>query len=164
MEFEGIRFGFLTCYDFYFYEFYANIARQNVDIIIGCSHQRSDSHDAIEIMCYHLAYNTNAYAIRSSVSFAEDSEIAVCVAHSDDRPWAIVDRAIELGCEKVQFFKPFYNREMIAKAHKHGIKCNVFWSDDPKETEGLIALGVDTILTNDYNRISQHVKRKENKI
>lgn len=393
MEIEGIRYGFLTCYDFYFYEAYANIAKQNVDVIIGCSLQRSDSHDAIEIMCRHLAYNTNAYVIRSSVSFAQDAdicgasmvvspygkvmanmrgrfgmetvtfdpkdklkkpagygnapaphyeyiefgrkpwqyrpagsaiirsdailpyprvcahrgfntiapensmpafgaavalgaeeiefdlwptrdgeivschdrelkrvstgtglitdytleelerfdfgikrgdvfkgmkilkfeeilkklschvimnihvkplsysepypedimkkivalikkydcekhvyfmletdlqikqfktyapEIAVCVGHLGDRPWAIVDRAIELGCEKVQLFKPYYNREMIEKAHEHGIKCNVFWSDEPKETKELIELGVDTILTNDYNRISACVKR-----
>ena len=50
IEIEGIRFAFLTCYDFYFYEAFANIARQNVDIIIGCSHQRSDSHLALEII------------------------------------------------------------------------------------------------------------------
>lgn len=75
IEIEGLRYGFLTCYDFYFYEAFANIARKNVDIIIGCSLQRSDSHDAIETMCRFLAYNTNAYVIRSSVSFSEDSEI-----------------------------------------------------------------------------------------
>lgn len=75
IEIDGLRYGFLTCYDFYFYEAFANIARNNVDIIIGCSLQRSDSHDAIETMCRFLAYNTNAYVLRSSVSFAEDSEI-----------------------------------------------------------------------------------------
>ncbi|MBQ2251897.1 MAG: hypothetical protein II329_02900, partial [Clostridia bacterium] len=75
IEIEGVRYGFLTCYDFYFYEAFANIARNKVDIIIGCSLQRSDSHDAIETMCRFLAYNTNAYVIRSSVSFSEDSEI-----------------------------------------------------------------------------------------
>ena len=75
LEIEGLRFGFLTCYDFYFYEAFANIARQNVDIIIGCSLQRSDSHDAIEIMCKFLAYNTNAYVLRSSVSFGDGSDI-----------------------------------------------------------------------------------------
>lgn len=75
VDIDGIRYGFLTCYDFYFYEAFANIARRNVDIIIGCSLQRSDSHSAIETMCRHLAYNTNAYVVRSSVSFSEDSEI-----------------------------------------------------------------------------------------
>ena len=75
IEIEGLRFSFLTCYDFYFYEAFANIARNNVDIIIGCSHQRSDTHEALEIMSRFLAYNTNAYVIRSSVSMDETSDI-----------------------------------------------------------------------------------------
>lgn len=75
LEMEGLRFGFLTCYDFYFYESFSCIARENIDILIGCSLQRSDSHDAIENMCRFLAYNTNAYVLRASVSFAENSDI-----------------------------------------------------------------------------------------
>jgi glycerophosphoryl diester phosphodiesterase/predicted amidohydrolase len=400
LEIDGLKYGFLTCYDFYFYEAFANIARKDVDIIIGCSLQRSDSHDAIETMCRFLAYNTNAYVIRSSVSFNEDSdvcgasmvvspygkvlhnmrgkfgmatatfdpknkyykpagfgnpdaphyqyiefgrkpwqyrfagsaivndnmampyprvcahrgfstiapensmiaygaaiamgaeeieldlwptkdgeivschdrnldrvsngtgfitdhtlseleeldfgikfgekfkgikilrfedilrkfsgqvvmnvhvkplsytddypdaimkkivalvkkyncekyvyfmletdmqirqfknfapEIAICVGHLNARPWDIVDRAIAFGCEKVQLYKPYFNQEMIDKAHKNGIICNVFWSDDPEETISFLNMGIDTILTNDYNVISQVVKkcidRKEN--
>lgn len=394
IEIDGLRYGFLTCYDFYFYEAFANIAKQNVDIIIGCSLQRSDTHDAIETMCRFLAYNTNAYVIRSSVSFGEGSEICgasmvvspygkvlknmksnfgmetvefnpkdkhykpagfgnpdaahyeyieygrkpwqyrpagsaiiknektlayprvcahrgfstiapentmpaygaaiamgadeiefdlwpttdgeivschdrelervstgkglitdhtlseleqldfgvkfdekfeglpivkfedilqkfsahvimnihvkplsytepypedimkkiialikkydcegyvylmletdiqikqfkeyapeipVCVGQLFDRPWEIVDRAIELGCEKVQFFKPYFNQEMIDKAHKNGIICNMFWSDEIEETKEFLRMGIDTILTNDYNRVSQIVKKK----
>ncbi len=75
IEIEGLRYGFLTCYDFYFYEAFANIAKKNIDILIGCSLQRSDTHDAIEIICRFLAYNTNAYVIRSSVSFNDGSDI-----------------------------------------------------------------------------------------
>ena len=75
LELDGLRFGFLTCYDFYFYEAFPQIARQKVDIIIGCSLQRSDSHDAIETMCRFLAYNTNAYVLRSSVSFDENATV-----------------------------------------------------------------------------------------
>lgn len=86
-------------------------------------------------------------------------EIPVCVGHLSDRPWEIVDRAIKFCCEKVQLFKPYFNQEMIDKAHKHGIKCNVFWSDDPKETKEFLDMGIDTILTNDYNLISQCVDR-----
>ena len=56
IEMEGLRFGFLTCYDFYFYEMFANMARQNLDIVIGCSHQRSDTHLALQIMSQNLAY------------------------------------------------------------------------------------------------------------
>ncbi len=392
LELEGLRFGFLTCYDFYFYEATAAIARENADIIIGCSLQRSDTHDAIEIMCRHLAYNTNAYVLRSSVSFAEDSEVCgasmavspygkvianmkgrfgavtvefdpadkhfkpagygnppashheyieygrkpwqyrpagsaiiphdgilpyprvcahrgfsrvapensmpafgaaialgakeiefdlwptadgeivschdanldrvstgtgyitdhtlarleeldfgikfgeafeglhivrfeeilqkfacqtimnihikplsysapypeelmkkilalirrydcekhvylmletdemiaqfkayaphikVCVGHLAARPWEIVDRAIALGCERVQLYKPYFNREMIEKAHDHGIICNVFWSDDPREAQSFLDMGIDVILSNDYNRVAEAVR------
>ena len=42
IEMEGISFGFLTCYDFYFYEAFPTLARKNIDVIIGCSHQRTD--------------------------------------------------------------------------------------------------------------------------
>ena len=386
IEIEGLRFAFLTCYDFYFYEAFANIARQNVDAIIGCSHQRSDTHRALEIMSQFLAYNTNAYVLRSSVSMDENSDIGgasmvvaptgetllnmysrvgidtveidfnkkyfkpagygnppaahyeyieqgrrgfkyrpsgsaivknddimpyprVCahrgfntiapensmpafgaavamgaeeiefdlwatkdgeivsihdatldrvsngsgkvyehtyeellaydfgVKHGEkfkgmkilrfeeilkkfschtimnihikeacnkenlekiielvnkydcknyiyfmcgddnilkllrelapditrcqgagNSPWEIVERAIENGCKKVQLFKPYFNQEMIDKAHANGIKCNVFWSDDPKEAQNLLGMGIDTILTNDYNIISQLIK------
>ena len=86
-------------------------------------------------------------------------EIPVCVGHLESRPWDIVDRAIEQKCEKVQLYKPYFNREMIEKAHKNGIICNVFWSDDADETKKFLDMGIDTILTNDYNFISQCVKR-----
>ena len=88
-------------------------------------------------------------------------EIPVCVGHLSARPWEIVDRAIEYGCEKVQLYKPYFNKEMIDKAHAHGVRCNVFWSDDRKETKEFLELGIDTILTNDYNLISQCVDRKK---
>lgn len=75
LEIEGLRYAFLTCYDFYFYENFAHIARQKPDIIIGCSHQRSDTHLALEIISRFLAYNTNAYVVRSSVSMDQASTI-----------------------------------------------------------------------------------------
>ena len=64
LELEGIRFAFLTCYDFYFYEYFAKIARENVDVIIGCSLQRTDTHDALSIINKFLCYNTNAHLCR----------------------------------------------------------------------------------------------------
>ena len=390
IEMEGLRFGFLTCYDFYFYELYPNLARQNLDIIIGCSHQRSDTHLALEIMSQHLAYNTNTYVIRSSVSMDEDSDIGggsmvvaptgevlvnmrsrigletveidpkkkyykpagfgnplsahyeyiekgrrpwkyrpagsaivrhdeimpyprVCAhrgfntvapensmpafgaavamgaeeiefdlwftkdgevvlihdptldrvsngtgkvweytlaelrmldfgaKHGDsfkglkiptfeeilkkfachcvmnihlktegDKPeyldkvvalikkydcekyvyfmsgedhvlsrlqkeypsithccgggdgkWEIVDRAIKYGCKKLQLVKGYFDQAMIDKAHANGIICNVFWSDDPQETQNYLDMGIDVILTNDYHSIAQIVAQKE---
>ena len=388
VEIEGIRFGFMTCYDFYFYESFAPLARKNVDIIIGCSHQRTDTHEALSIINRFLCYNTNAYLIRSSVSLGETSDICgcsciiapngrvlvdmkseigvrsaeidphekyykaagfrgalkshyeyieegrrpwfyrnggaamipgdaymsyprlcahrgfstvapentmpaygaaialgakeieldlwesadgvivschdstlervsngtgkifektygellsldfgvrfdekykglkivtfeeilkqfasqvimnvhvkprsmtepypekamkkiielirrydaakhcylmletdiqikqfktyapdirVCVGHLSARPWEIVDRAIGLGCEKVQLFKPYFNQEMIDKAHENGIRCNVFFADDADEAKRYLDMGIDCILTNDYLKIS----------
>ena len=389
---DGIRYGFLTCYDFYFYEAFANIARQKVDVIIGCSHQRSDTHLSLEIMSQFLAYNTNAYVLRASVSMDESSTIGggsmvvaptgeillnmksrvgmeyvdidvtqkyykpagfgnppaahyeyveagrrpwkyrpagsaivkpdvrmgyprVCahrgfntvapvnsmpafgaavalgaeeiefdlwytkdgeivsihdskldrvstgegrvydhtyeellaydfgIKHSKEfaglkilrfeeilaqfscqvimnihiktvnnevtydpvllqriidliykydaqnhvyfmtgndnlmaqlrdmapgirrcmggggkeQRWQIVERAIRLGCHKVQLFKPYFDQAMIDKAHAHGIACNVFWSDDPDETRRFLDMGIDTILSNDYFTIANTV-------
>ncbi len=391
IEIDGIRYGFLTCYDFYFYENYANIARHNVDVIIGCSHQRSDPHDMSEIICRFCALNCNAYVLRATVSFGEDAtaggasmivsprgeiltnlknDIGIGVAEFDvnnkyykpagfgnppaahyeyieigRRPWkyrpagsaitlpdelmhyprvcahrgfntiapenslpafgaaialgadeiefdlwvtkdgeivsihdstldrvsdghgnvweytydellkfdfgkkfgdefegqkilkfedilkkfschtvmnihlktvnnqvlfdeaalmkikaliikydcvkhvyfttgndnvmkqlikiapeisrcqgagdipcSIVERAIENGCKKLQFFKPHITKEMIDKAHENGIRCNIFWSDDVIEAAEFIKMGIDTILTNDYNRIASAIK------
>ena len=75
LELEGIRFAFLTCYDFYFYEYFAQIARQNVDVIIGCSLQRTDTHEALSIIGKFLSYQTNAYLVRASVSLGETSPV-----------------------------------------------------------------------------------------
>jgi glycerophosphoryl diester phosphodiesterase len=95
----------------------------------------------------------------------EYPHISRCCGAGDGK-WEIVDRAIRYGCGKVQLFKPFFDRDMIDRAHKAGIVCNVFWSDDPEETEKFLEMGIDTVLTNDYNLISQAVERfksKENK-
>ena len=35
LDLNGVRYAFLTCYDFYFYENFANVARYKPDIIIG---------------------------------------------------------------------------------------------------------------------------------
>ncbi len=391
IEIDGVRYAFLTCYDFYFYENFANIARQNVDVIVGCSHQRSDPHSMSEIISRFCAFHCNAYLLRATVSFGENAPVggasmivapngdilanlyndvgiataefdvkekyykpagfgnppaahyeyieigrrpwkyrpagsAICrndaimpypricahrgfstiapensmpalgaaialgadeiefdlwsakdgeivsihdcdldrvsdgsgfvwdhtyeellkydfgkkfgpeyeglkivtfeeilkkfachtvmnihikavdnsvaldqaVLHkiialikkydceryvyfmtgndtvlgqlreyapdiarcqgAGDEPEKIVERAIENGCSKLQLFKPFISKEMIEKAHKHGIRCNVFWSDDIDEAKAFLDMGVDTILTNDYNRISRVLK------
>ncbi len=103
LEIEGLRYGFLTCYDFYFYEAFANIARNHVDIIIGCCLQRSDSHEAIETMCRFLAYNTNAYVIRSSVSFSEDSEICGASMVVSPRGKVLANMKGRFGKAEVEF-------------------------------------------------------------
>ncbi|MBR1575252.1 MAG: carbon-nitrogen hydrolase family protein [Bacteroidales bacterium] len=78
MDIEGVRYAFLTCYDFYFYENFANIARWKPDVIIGCSHQRSDPFRALDIINTFCAYNTGAYVVRASVSMGRRSKLGGC--------------------------------------------------------------------------------------
>ena len=78
IELDGLRFGFRTCYDFYFYEDIIEMARQKIDVIIGCSYQRTDTHKALEIMNSFLCYNTNSWLVRSSISLGENSDTCGC--------------------------------------------------------------------------------------
>lgn len=73
IETGGVRYGFLICYDSYFYEAFSNLARYNPDAVIVCSHQRSDPHDALEMISKFCAYHCDAYVIRSSVSLGAGS-------------------------------------------------------------------------------------------
>ena len=72
---EGVKYAFLTCYDFYFYDSYDAIAKVKPDIVIGCSLQRSDRLDALEFINQFCAYNTAAYLVRASVSMGLDSQV-----------------------------------------------------------------------------------------
>ena len=91
---------------------------------------------------------------------SEHPEIMRCCGGGDGK-WEIVERAIKYDCKKLQFVKGYFNKEMVDKAHAHGIVCNVFWSDDPEETQEYLDMGVDVILTNDYNIIAQVVDKKQ---
>lgn len=112
IEIDGLRYCFLTCYDFYFYENYPMIARQRPDIIIGCSHQRSDKQSALETMTKFCAYNCNAYVVRSSVSMGEDTDIGggSCVAAPDGE--ILLNMKSRVGIETVnidptkKYYKP----------------------------------------------------------
>ena len=83
----------------------------------------------------------------------EAPDIARCMGAAPDG-WTIVERAIECKCQKVQLFKPYFNQEMIDKAHASNMRCNVFWSDDIDEARRFLDMGIDCILTNDYWNIA----------
>ena len=78
LDIEGVRYMFLICYDFYFYEAYSNIARWKPDVIIGSSHQRSDPHHVLDMIDEFCAYHTGAYLVRASVSMGRKSKIGGC--------------------------------------------------------------------------------------
>ena len=82
-------------------------------------------------------------------------DIRICVGFDGNKdPMSMVERALRLGAQKVQFFKPYYDEEAIRKAHEAGILVNIFFADDLDEAKQLLEWGADTILTNDYLKIS----------
>ena len=78
------------------------------------------------------------------------------IGHNPERI-DVVSIAVRYGCAKIQFMKPWLDREMIEKVHANDIRCNLFWCDDPTEAAEYLALGVDTILTNNYWQIARIV-------
>lgn len=110
VEIEGIRFGFMTCYDFYFYEGFAPLARRGVDVVIGCSHQRTDTHEALSIINRFLCYHTNAYLVRASVSLGADSSICGCSSVITPEGEVLVDMKSKVGvaCAEFDPHKKYY--------------------------------------------------------
>ncbi|MBQ9785010.1 MAG: hypothetical protein IJW29_05880 [Clostridia bacterium] len=112
LEVEGLRIGFLTCYDFYFYENFPQLARENLDLIIGCSLQRTDTHEALSIINRFLCYQTNAYLVRASVSLGEDSPLCGCSTVITPRGEELVNMKSRVGlgvCEidpHDKYYKP----------------------------------------------------------
>jgi len=100
LEIDGVRYGFLICYDFYFYEAFANIARYNPEVIIACAYMRSDSHDTLETLAKFCAYNTNAYLVRSSVSLGADSPVGGCsmIVAPDGRVLCNMKNDVGMAC------------------------------------------------------------------
>ena len=112
LEIDGVKYAFMTCYDFYFYEAFSNIARFRPDVIIGCSHQRSDPHPVLESIGRYLAYNTGAYLVRASVSMGAKSQVGGCsmvVAPSGEILGNMFSRVGTLAVEfdpKAKYTKP----------------------------------------------------------
>ncbi len=75
-----------------------------------------------------------------------------------DAPERAVDLALEWKCSKVQLMKPWVNEDMICRAHRNNLRCNLFWSDDPEEASTLFKMGIDTVLTNDYLKLSSALR------
>ncbi len=58
-------------------------------------------------------------------------------------------------CEILQPRNAIVTPELVQSAHRHGLKVNPFYADDPEEMRRLIACGVDGILTNHPQRLVQ---------
>ncbi|MBR2625014.1 MAG: hypothetical protein IKD23_01300 [Lentisphaeria bacterium] len=75
VEIDGIRFGFLICYDTYFTEYIAHLAYRKPDVILVSSFQRAEKQDVLKFMNQNLAFNCNAFVLRSSVSMGVNAAV-----------------------------------------------------------------------------------------
>lgn len=71
-EVDGIRFGFLTCYDVYYNEQIEYLAMQKPDIILVPGYQRGESADIIRAQTKMIAFRCNAFVLKSSYSMNDD--------------------------------------------------------------------------------------------
>ena len=103
---------------------------------------------------YFMAANNYVLALAQEMA----PDIGRCVGH-DGHPENMIDRALKYDCKKIQWYMDQFDQELIDRAHALGIINNVFYADTPEKCEKYLHMGMDTILTNDYNRISQIVEK-----
>ena len=103
----------------------------------------------------HVYFMTADVALQDQLArLAPD--IPRCIGNSTNNKTHpdIVDNAIAHKCQMVQLFKPYFDQALIDRAKAAGLRVNVFFSDDPAEAKKFLEMGIDTILTNDYQPIS----------
>lgn len=71
-EIDGIRFGFMTCYDVYYNEQIEYLATQKPDVILIPGYQRGERTDMIRAQAKLTAFRCNAFVARSSYSMGTD--------------------------------------------------------------------------------------------
>ena len=101
--------------------------------------------------CRDYVYITgNAAVMEAALALAPGVE-RCCLEGNKD--FTIVKHAIKYRARKVQLRAQFFTQAMIDEAHAHGIRCNIFFTDDPARAREFFAMGIDTVLTNDCVKI-----------
>lgn len=73
-DLDGIRFGFLTCYDVYFNEQIEYLASQKCDIILIRGYQHGETTDIIRAQTKMIAFRCNCFVAKSSYSMNSDEK------------------------------------------------------------------------------------------
>ncbi len=73
IESQGLRLGFLTCYDAYFEEYIAHLAYRRPDVVLVAAFQRGEPCENLRLMNQMLAYHTGAFVLRASVAMGAES-------------------------------------------------------------------------------------------
>ena len=112
-----------------------------------------DEYDCREYV-YFMANNDNILQVAKDYY----PDIKRCCGYHEPG-FDMVERAIKYDCKKAQLMSNRFDKAMVEKAHENGIICNVFQADQADLAKEYLELGIDTILTNDYNLISQIVEK-----
>ena len=83
-DLDGIRFGFLTCYDVYFNEQIEYLASQKCDIILIPGYQRGEATDIIRAQTKMIAFRCNAFIAKSSYSMDSDEKVGCSMIVAPD--------------------------------------------------------------------------------
>ena len=70
---DGIRFGFMTCYDVYYNEQIEHMAKFRPDLVVIPGYQRGERTDIIRAQAKLLAFRLNAFVARSSYSMDDEN-------------------------------------------------------------------------------------------
>ena len=95
-DLDGIRFGFLTCYDVYYNEQIEYLASKKPDIILLPGYQRGESVKILRAQTSLIAFRCNSYVVKSSYSMNSDEKggCSMIVAPNGE---ILVDMGKEIG-------------------------------------------------------------------
>lgn len=96
-ELDGIRFGFMTCYDVYYNEQIEHIAAFRPDIILIPGYQRGERTDIIRAQAKLTAFRCNAYVARSSYSMDDENHGGCSMIVAPDGE-ILKDMGKDVGC------------------------------------------------------------------
>lgn len=95
-DLDGIRFGFLTCYDVYFAEQIEYLAAQKPDIILIPGYQRGEDTDIIRAQTRLIAFRCNAVVAKASYSMDSDDRGGCSMVVAQDGK-ILVDMGKDIG-------------------------------------------------------------------
>ncbi len=96
-DIEGIRFGFLTCYDMYFGELIEKLASLKPDVIVFPSYQRGETCENLYAQTRLCASRCNAFVLRCSYSIEPDSVRGGCTHIADPAGNPVADFGQQVG-------------------------------------------------------------------
>lgn len=120
---DGIKFGFMTCYDVYFNEQIEFIARQKPDIILIPGYQRGERTDIIRAQAKLTAFRANAFVARSSFSMNDDGHGGCSMIVAPDGN-ILKDMGKEIGSISVEIDPNFKHTRPA------GFGCGIVRNDD----------------------------------